>query len=221
MVEGAERLEAREKEKDRIISDLRRKLEHTGRRNNEDCSDDIHRLKQDITIKETQIAEYREQLEDEKLYRNDIAELEEQLTRMRENIKKKEARIKALEADLDYTTERLNQARGQYEDDLKHLEKQFTEIEQEIRERDVRIASLEGHLEAQADATQRERSIHAEDIKDLEDKVNGLGNMLREKQTILSSMQIQYQQQMVTEEDYEHDLAAIKKVNILWWSYGI
>lgn len=213
MVEGAERLEAREKEKDLIISELKRKLEHTGRHCKEDSLDEINRLRQDIMIKETQIAEHREQLEDGRLCKNDIDELEGQLTKMRQDVKQKDACIKELEAELDYVTEGLHEARARYEDDLKHLEQQVTEIEREIRERDVRIASLEGHLEAQADATQRERNIHAEEIKDLEDKIHSLGDMLREKEVMLSSMQVHYQQQMVTEEEYEYDLAAVKKVS--------
>lgn len=197
-----------------IVEELRQELEGNNHQNEMDGID--RRLKQDIMIIENQMTEHRVQLENERLCKNDIDELEEQLTRMEQDVKQKEARIKELEDELVCVTERLNEAREHYEDDLRDLEQQVIEIEQEIRKRDVQIASLEGHLEAQADATQRERNIHAEEIKDLEDKIHNLGDMLREKDTMLSNMHIQYQQQMVTEEDYEHDLAAVKKVGVCY-----
>ncbi|KAI9270383.1 hypothetical protein BDA99DRAFT_557216 [Phascolomyces articulosus] len=211
---GAEKLEAHDKEKDKIIKELERRL-HERSSEEGDYDEDFERLEEELRLKDEQIAKYEQRLEEVETHETDLTDLEERFMQVEQTMQYKDDQIKELEEELELMLQKTQEANQRYEEDLQILERQFQEVEQAMRERDVRIASLEGHLEAQTDAIQREKGLHHEEIKELEDKLREMANLLREKNMLMASLESQIEHRAAGAQDaaqaYEHDLADMKE----------
>ncbi|KAI9495428.1 hypothetical protein BDB00DRAFT_814644 [Zychaea mexicana] len=229
----AEKLEARDKEKDKLIKELERRIHEQSTANNNnnnnyndnddndndenyDVDEDIERLEEELRLKDEQIAKYEQQLEEVDAHNEtDLNALEDRFMQVEQTMQHKDDQIKELEEELESMLQKTQEAKNRYEEDLQMLERQFQELEQAMRERDVRIASLEGHLEAQTDAVQREKGLHKEEIKELEDKLRAMANLLREKDMLMANMETQMEHRAAGARDaaqaYESDLQDIKE----------